>query len=209
MISCEKPSQTAAESSSDVNPSSGAEIEPAGIPKTLDEAVALILSELTDEDRQFIISGGEDYEWMLPSHGGMGMRNSWGLWGDSPLSRHFLRMGIYHPDDMSSIVCQVVSRKVRAVPVDLDGIVEYYRKDWEEHGIVAPLDLNCPDCGKEMRIEHVGDGVSAEQPKRTYFSGRCPDGLIYYFYHTDGWIPEDKFNKVHKAEEPTPNPPSD
>lgn len=124
------------------------------IPETLDGAVSLIMGELTDENREFIIAGGEKYEWMLPSHGGMGMRNGWGLWGDSPLSRHFQRLGIYHADDMSGIISRVVSRKVRGVPVNLEGMIGHYRADWAEQDIVAPLDLCCPHCGKEMRIAY-------------------------------------------------------
>lgn len=162
------------------------------VPETLDAAVTMIMDTLTDEDRQFIISGGEEYEWMLPSHGGMGMRNGWGLWGDSPLSRYFHRLGIYHADDMSGIICQVVSRTVRDVPIKRDEIIQYYRDYWAEQDIVAPLDLGCPHCGKEMRIEYVQPGFSLEHPERAYFSGHCPDALIFYYYHKSGWASEDR-----------------
>jgi hypothetical protein len=166
------------------------------VPETLDAAVSLIMGELTDDNREFIIAGREDYEWMLPSHGGMGMRNGWGLWGDSPLSRYFHRLGIYHADDMSGIISTVVSRKVRGVPVNLEGVIAHYRTDWAEQDIVAPLDLNCPHCEKEMRIEYQPEGLSTENPKRVYFAGHCPDGSIFYFYHKDGWASEDKFKKL-------------
>ena len=166
------------------------------IPETLDEAVAMIMEGLTQDDREWIIAGGEEYEWTLPSsYSGMGMRNGWGLWGDSPLSRHFSRMGIYHADDMSGIVCQVVSRKVRKVPVELDGIVKYYRDYWAEQDIVSPLDLSCPDCGKGMVMKYEHDNVSPEHPERIYFSGRCPDGPTFLYYHKDGWVPKPKISE--------------
>jgi hypothetical protein len=43
---------------------------------------------------------------LIDYHLGLGMwiRNNWGLWGGSRLSRWFNAQGIYHPDDMSGII---------------------------------------------------------------------------------------------------------
>ena len=35
---------------------------------------------------------------------GMWMRNNWGLWKSSRLSRYFNSLGVYHPDDMTGII---------------------------------------------------------------------------------------------------------
>lgn len=173
------------------------------IPMTLDMAVEQVLAKLTEEDRSYIRSAGDEYEGMMPSHGGMGMRNGWGLWGDSSLSRYFLRLGIYHADDMSGIICKIVSRKVRGIPDRMDELVQYYRSYWAEQDIVSPLDLGCPHCKKEMRIEYAGEGSVKAHPERAYFSGHCPDGLVYYYYHKDGWLPE----SVVKGEQGAPDRP--
>ena len=157
------------------------------IPATLDEALDLMMTGLTDENRKFIEDAGDDYATSAHFGGGMGMRNSWGLWGDSPLSRYFARLGIYHADDMSSIINEAFSRKVRGKDIQLAKLVQYYRDYWKEQDIIAPLDLACPHCSKEMVIGYVGEGESKAHPERVYFSGICPEGQKFRFYHKDGW----------------------
>ncbi|MEM9918806.1 MAG: DUF6794 domain-containing protein [Bacteroidota bacterium] len=66
-------------------------------------------------------------------YGGMGMRNAWGLWeGKNKLSKYFQNMGIYHPDDMSSIIIESFHRKLNNEPILLDQQVQYYIAYWEE-----------------------------------------------------------------------------
>lgn len=157
------------------------------IPKTLDEALALMMEGLTDEDRKLVEDAGEAYAILTHFGGGMGMRNSWGLWDDSPLSRYFARLGIFHADDMSDIINKAFSRRVRGKEIQLDDLVQYYRDYWEERDIIAPLDLKCPHCGLEMVISSIREGVSKAHPDRVYFSGSCPDSEEFVFYHKDGW----------------------
>lgn len=122
------------------------------------------------------------------------MRNSWGLWGDSPLSRYFARLGIYHADDMSAILNEAFSRRVRGMDIQLDKLVQHYRDYWEKEDIIAPLDLNCPHCSMEMVIGYMGEGVSKAHPDRVYFSGTCPDGQEFLFYHKNGWLRTETIN---------------
>jgi hypothetical protein len=157
------------------------------IPKTLDEALNVMMAGLTDDDRKFIEEAGEDYAGVAHFGCGMAMRNSWGLWGNSPLSRYFARLGIYHAEDMSGIINLAFSRRVRGKEIELDKLVQGYRDYWEKEDIVAPLALNCPHCGEEMRIGYLGSGQSKEHPDRVYFLGTCPDGFNFNFYHQDGW----------------------
>lgn len=157
------------------------------IPATLDEALDLMMAQLTDENRKFIEDAGDDYATSVHFEGGMGMRNSWGLWGDSPLSRYFARLGIYHADDRSAIINEAFSRKVRGKDIQLAQLVQHYRDDWKEQDIIAPLDLACPHCSKEMVIGYKGEGVSKAHPERVYFSGTCPQEQEFLFYHKDGW----------------------
>ena len=164
------------------------------IPKTLDEALALMIAGLTDEDRKLVKDAGDEYATMAHFGGGMGMRNSWGLWGDSPLTRYFARLGIYHADDMSSIINEAFSRKVRGKDIQLDKLVQYYRDYWEKQDIIAPLDLKSPNGGQEMVIGYMGEGVSKAHPERVYFLGACPDGEEFLFYHKDGWLPRETIN---------------
>lgn len=160
------------------------------IPATLDEALDLMMTGLTDEDRKFIEDAGDAYATSVHFGSGMGMRNSWGLWGDSSLSRYFARLGIYHADDKSAIINEAFARRVRGKDIELEKLVQYYRDYWEKLDIIAPLVVDCPACGKEMDIIYLGSGVSDEHPDRVYFLGRCSEHS-YLYYHTDGWRPED------------------
>ena len=164
------------------------------IPETLEEALDLMMTGLTDENRKFIEHAGDDYATSAHFGGGMGMRNSWGLWGDSPLSRYFARLGIYHADDMSSIINCAFSRKVRGKDIQLAKLVQYYRDYWKEQDIIAPLELACPHCSKEMVIGYMGEGVSKAHPERVYFSGICPEEQEFRFYHKEGWRRADTIN---------------
>lgn len=162
------------------------------VPETLDEALDLMMEGLTDEDRKLVKDAGEDYATMAHFGGGMGMRNSWGLWGDSPLSRYFARLGIYHADDMSAIINKAFSRRVRGKEIKLEELVKYYRDYWAKTDTVAPLDLSCPTCGKEMETGYMGSGVSRAHPERGYFLGICRDDeREFLFYHKVGWRPSD------------------
>jgi hypothetical protein len=180
------------------------------IPKTLNEALDLMMAGLTDEDRKFIEAAGDEYATSAHFGSGMGMRNSWGLWGDSPLSRYFSRLGIYHADDMSAIINEAFSRQVRGKDIQLEKLVQYYRDYWEKQDIVAPLNLNCPHCGKEMLVDSFGTGVSKTEPDRFYFFGICPEEQEFLFYHKDGWQRRETINSEQAgAGQPATRPESD
>ena len=175
------------------------------IPKTLDEALDLMMEGLSDEDRKFIEDAGEEYASFAHFGSGMGMRNSWGLWGDSPLTRYFARLGIFHADDMSAIINDAFSRRVRGKDIQLDKLVKYYHDYWEKEDTVAPLDLKSPIDGREMVISYMGGGVSKTHPEKIYFLGTCPDGEEFLFYHKDGWLPRETIDS-EQGESPKPRP---
>ncbi len=153
-----------------------------------------MMKGLTDKDRKIVEDAGEEYATMAHFGSGIGIRNSWGLWGDSPLSRYFARLGIYHADDMSAIINTAFSRRVRGTEIKLEELVKYYRDFWAETDTVAPLDLSCPTCGKEMETGYEGCGVSRAHPEREYFFGICHvEEREFFFYHKVGWRPSETF----------------
>ncbi len=102
------------------------------VPSTLDEAIIQLKTMLSEEDLDRIKNGSED-DLALLHHGfGTGLRNSWGLWSGSSLSRWFNRKGIDHPDDMSGIIILSLYRDLRGVPRKLDEQIEYYQAYWDE-----------------------------------------------------------------------------
>jgi len=73
-------------------------------PQNLEECFAR-LKKLLPKDELERFRGFKD-ENMAYTHFGMGMwiRNNWGLWHGSSLVDYFNQIGIFHPDDMSSII---------------------------------------------------------------------------------------------------------
>ena len=101
------------------------------IPKTLDEALNLLIKECDDEDVENLKKGGVPPGWHFIS--GMSMRNEWGLWHKSKLAKYFNTLGIYHADDMSGIIIESLIRRLRNQPLDIEGQVKYYRDYWEKN----------------------------------------------------------------------------
>lgn len=68
-------------------------------------------------------------------HHGLGqwIRNNLGLWTkDSPAGKWFNKNGIYHPDDMSSIILLSAYRTYHNQDIKLDEQIKHYRDFWEE-----------------------------------------------------------------------------
>lgn len=64
---------------------------------------------------------------------GRGIRNSWNLWkGKNQLCKYFFKLGIYHPDDMSSIILKSFHRKLNNKEIDLESQVNFYKEYWKE-----------------------------------------------------------------------------
>jgi len=86
------------------------------IPNTLDEAIQFLVEMSSDPSKT----------------GGMGMRNSWGLWSGSKLAHWFYSKKIYHADDMSAIISESYKRHLNGQDRDLNAQIEKYHKHWEQ-----------------------------------------------------------------------------
>jgi len=67
------------------------------------------------------------------AHHGIGrvIRNDWGLWSNGNMKTFFNKIGITHPDDMSSIILTSYHRYRNNKPINISKQVNYYRKLWE------------------------------------------------------------------------------
>jgi len=63
---------------------------------------------------------------------GMWMRNNWGLWKGSRLSKYFNSLGVYHPDDMTGIIFDSYHRKLNGNEIRLNEQIEFYQEYWEK-----------------------------------------------------------------------------
>lgn len=68
-------------------------------------------------------------------HFGLGqtLRNQWGMWSGSELSKYFNNIGIHHADDMYAIIMDSYISKLKGEEYDLDGAVKYYQEYWEKN----------------------------------------------------------------------------
>jgi hypothetical protein len=63
---------------------------------------------------------------------GMWMRNNWGLWKGSRLSKYFNSLGVYHPDDMTGIIFDSYHRKLNGDEIRLNEQIKFYQEYWEK-----------------------------------------------------------------------------
>jgi hypothetical protein len=91
------------------------------IPKDMEDCFNQIDSfwsdSLKDEIRKMSY---EDF--VAGSHFGVGMwmRNNWGLWGGSRLSKYFNERGYWHPDDMSGEILSLYYKRLKGEVIDMD-----------------------------------------------------------------------------------------
>jgi hypothetical protein len=71
---------------------------------------------------------------MIKYHHGLGtwLRNNWGLWAGSRLRDYFKKLGLAHPDDMSSVVLYSFWRHLNGKPLKVDEQVKYYQEYWKK-----------------------------------------------------------------------------
>jgi len=74
-------------------------------------------------------------EFTTNAHFGFGlwMRNNWRLWGGSRLSKYFNDLGVFHPDDMSSITLTSYHRCLLGQEIKLEEQISYYKDYWKKY----------------------------------------------------------------------------
>lgn len=103
------------------------------VPIDLYDAVEYLNCRWSEKDKKEIGRLPED-EAMAELHmgTGMGIRNGWGLWkGKNELVKFFNSHGIFHPDDMSSIILTSFHRKLNNRDIDFEGQVQMYLDYWK------------------------------------------------------------------------------
>lgn len=85
-------------------------------PKTLDEAVARLLSVLSEESKQVVRETSEADLIRFHFSWGQGIRNDFGLWrGNREL---LASCGHVHPDDASMVIIKAVWKRLREAEPD-------------------------------------------------------------------------------------------
>ncbi|UYN87580.1 MAG: hypothetical protein KIT51_04795 [Cyclobacteriaceae bacterium] len=103
-------------------------------PKDLDDALNFLDCKWSDSDKETFKSKDErDAVSELHFGTGLAIRNSWGLWkGGNSLTRYFNSKGIFHPDDISSIILTSFHRQLNNKDIELENQIKYYKDYWAE-----------------------------------------------------------------------------
>ena len=111
------------------------------IPKDLDDAIQILIKELSPADLERIKRGNViDYHHNL----GQCIRNNWGLWEKSKLSLWFFdTLGIKHPDDASNIILTSLQRHLRGEDINLVEQVKEYVEYWRTAKTTTDFNILC------------------------------------------------------------------
>ena len=166
------------------------------VPATLDAALTLLEARLSEQDRKAIEEMTSEDDMSFYHFGaGMGMRNGWGLWGESPLAIHMRDLGFTHADDMSSVILESLWCKIHNKPYRIQEKVEYYKAYWKENS-TPPETATDPQDGAEV----VWDRSFGAEGRlhRTIHLGRSVKTNRWLAYeHTVGvYLPDKKIQKV-------------
>jgi len=129
--------------------------KPVYIPIDLNDAIETLKKDL---DSNSIVKIKEcktarDFIGMAHFGLGMGLRNSWGLWGGSRLAKWFNANGIFHPDDMSSVILEALWCNLTENTFSIEQRAKEFKAYWE--GQKGPEVSKCPTCGADVEFTQM------------------------------------------------------
>lgn len=83
-------------------------------PKTVGDAVSVLMSRLSDADKYQIARTAESQMWIFHRGLGQGVRNSFGLWGDNEALLQDCGEENAHPDNCSGAIVEALWKKLRS-----------------------------------------------------------------------------------------------
>jgi hypothetical protein len=104
------------------------------VPKNLDDALTFLNCKWSSDEKENFKSKDErDAVSELHFGTGLSIRNSWELWeGKNSLTKYFNSIGIFHPDDISSIILTSFHRQLNNKDIELEKQLKYYKEYWDE-----------------------------------------------------------------------------
>jgi len=106
-----------------------------------------IPTDLTEcfKELRLIMSNSDDEEWfkksnedevIIATHHGLGeyIRSNWGLWTKKDkLYTYLNKLGLWHPDDMSTFILRSFHRLLNNKELDLNKQIDVFIEHWKEH----------------------------------------------------------------------------
>ena len=111
-------------------------IEKTNKPKNLKEAIDILTDFLSWEEDIKFLKENDEKTILANMHHSLGrqIRNEWGLWQpDSEIYQWFKERGIFHADDMSSIVIISFVRILKKQPINLKEQLKKHKDFWENN----------------------------------------------------------------------------
>lgn len=102
------------------------------IPTNLEECFDALKGLLSFEDQTWLIQTNNPHQ--LHHSLGRYLRSNWKLWQEeSPLHQWFkTTYGLFHADDMSSLIIESFWHYLRSEPLDIDAQVQKYKEHWKK-----------------------------------------------------------------------------
>ena len=103
------------------------------IPTNLKECFEELDQMIPENDKKLIKAASKEI--MINVHHSLGrnIRNEWGLWHGSKLKDYFEEIGVWHADDMSSIILNSYWSRMNNKPFDVDKEVAKFKSYWEDN----------------------------------------------------------------------------
>jgi hypothetical protein len=138
------------------------------VPTDLDDALRYLTCVWSDKGKEEFKNKVEKHA-VAELHFGTGlqMRNGWGLWeGKNSLTQYFNSKGVFHPDDISSIILTSFHRQLNNKDIGLENQIQLYKDYWEKSKTLEKIDFQSKkELKEEFRSFKVGDKVSMEFTK--------------------------------------------
>lgn len=97
--------------------------------------INLIMQNSEEKEREWFKNTGEE-EVLSTTHHFFGrqIRNLWGLWNkESVMHKYFSKMGLWHADDMSSVILTSYHRHINGKELKLKEQIQHYLDYWSNY----------------------------------------------------------------------------
>ncbi len=178
-------------------------------PKTLEEAHEQLEKLLPKEELEKI-DAMKTADEMIEYHFSLGMslRNAWGLWGDGPLTQHMKKLGIQHPDGMSSTIlgtfwCRRHHKDYKVWLQEQEAYAAAMKKAFAD----PPKSAKDPKDGSKVDWSKTFDGDSDEKKPRMIHAGKSKKTGRWLAYEYDKGVYEPDAGLLKRITDPDPSDP--
>ena len=152
-------------------------------PKNIEESLAYFEKNWTDNAKNVFKNKIEsDAVTELHMTVGMWIRNSWIRHGNDSLINQFHKIGVYHPDDISSIILTSLHRKLNNKEIKLEEQAQHYIDYWKP--IIEKNEKSKKTAYEIYNNHKVGDKINIYYPVSTQ-DGES-NAVIYE--NNDEWV---------------------